>query len=293
MASTTHSTPRSPVPAEQAAGDHSPAQTLPMRGEAPSPAPTGGAAPSNEEKAMTAEPDRLAKLREPFPAHQISKLPKETKAQREEREHDRSKGVRCDICGGWHHKNAVHLDYVGHAALTARLLDTDPLWSWEPVAFGPNGLPAFDQSGGLWIRLTVCGVTRLGYGHAATKPNMDPGAREKEVIGDALRNAAMRFGAALDLWHKGDLHAEPAVETVAPAPLPKAKAREAFAALQKSLRACETYQQLMDWAADNAEAVAQQPKDWADELRAEWDSARKAARQAMTGANPFEVDEAA
>lgn len=30
----------------------------------------------------------------------------------------------------------------------------------------------------------------------------------KEVIGDALRNAAMRFGAALDLWHKGDLHVE-------------------------------------------------------------------------------------
>ena len=29
----------------------------------------------------------------------------------------------------------------------------------------------------------------------------------KERIGDALRNAAMRFGAALDLWHKGELHA--------------------------------------------------------------------------------------
>ena len=28
----------------------------------------------------------------------------------------------------------------------------------------------------------------------------------KERIGDALRNAAMRFGAALDLWHKGELH---------------------------------------------------------------------------------------
>ena len=28
----------------------------------------------------------------------------------------------------------------------------------------------------------------------------------KEIIGDALRNAAMRFGAALDLWHKGELH---------------------------------------------------------------------------------------
>jgi hypothetical protein len=30
----------------------------------------------------------------------------------------------------------------------------------------------------------------------------------KEIIGDALRNAAMRFGAALDLWHKGDLHVD-------------------------------------------------------------------------------------
>ena len=29
----------------------------------------------------------------------------------------------------------------------------------------------------------------------------------KERIGDALRNAAMRFGSALELWHKGELHA--------------------------------------------------------------------------------------
>ena len=71
---------------------------------------------------------------------------------------------------------------------------------------GPDGLPAFDKTGGLWIRLTVCSVTRLGYGNAASKPSMDPGSREKEIIGDALRNAAMRFGAALDLWHKGVLH---------------------------------------------------------------------------------------
>ena len=74
------------------------------------------------------------------------------------------------------------------------------------MAFGANGLPAFDATGGLWIRLTVCGVTRLGYGNAANKPNADPGSREKECIGDALRNALMRFGGALDLWHKGDLH---------------------------------------------------------------------------------------
>lgn len=151
--------------------------------------------------------DPLARLREPFPPHQISKLPKETKSQIDERKADRNKGINCTVCGGWHHKNAIHLDYVGHAALTDRLLDTDPHWYWEPVAYR-DGLPAFDPTGGLWIKLTVCGVTRLGYGHAAPKPNMDPGAREKEVIGDALRNAAMRFGAALDLWHKGDLHAE-------------------------------------------------------------------------------------
>lgn len=147
----------------------------------------------------------LELLREPFPAHQISKLPKETKAQAEARKTDRAVAINCQVCGGWHHKHAVHLDYVGHAALTDRLLDADPNWSWEPVAFR-DGLPAFDGSGGLWIRLTVCGVTRLGYGHAALKQQMDPGSREKEVIGDALRNAAMRFGAALDLWHKGDLH---------------------------------------------------------------------------------------
>jgi hypothetical protein len=122
--------------------------------------------------------DALKKLREPFPAHQISYLPK----------------------GG------AKLAYVGHAALTDRLLDTDPAWTWEPLALDERGLPALDEVGGLWIKLTVCGVTRLGYGDAGQKKGGDA---MKERIGDALRNAAMRFGAALDLWHKGDLHVEP------------------------------------------------------------------------------------
>lgn len=154
--------------------------------------------------------DPLAKLREPFAPHHISKLPKPTKAQTDAVKADYKKGIRCRECGSWHHPDVVHLDYVGHAALTDRLLDADPHWTWEPVAFGQDGLPAFDKTGGLWIKLTISGVTRLGYGHADPKPNQDLGAREKEVIGDALRNAAMRFGAALDLWHKGDLHAEEA-----------------------------------------------------------------------------------
>ncbi len=167
---------------------------------------------------MTAKVDPLAKLREPFAANHISKLPKPTKAQTEAVRADFKKGVRCKDCGAWHHPEVVHLDYVGHAAVTDRLLDVDPQWSWEPVAFTEQGLPAFDQSGGLWIKLTVCGVTRLGYGHAAGKQNQDPGAREKEVIGDALRNAGMRFGMALDLWHKGQLHAEGSDDDGAPKP---------------------------------------------------------------------------
>jgi hypothetical protein len=148
--------------------------------------------------------DPLAKLREPFAADLISKLPKQSKAQKEALDKDRSLGVSCNVCGGWHHKNAVHLDYVGHAALTDRLLDVDPMWSWEPMGFAADGTPAFDRNGGLWIKLTVCGVTRLGYGSADGKSGGDA---VKEIIGDAMRNAAMRFGAALDLWHKGDLHA--------------------------------------------------------------------------------------
>lgn len=122
--------------------------------------------------------EQLKKLREPFPPNQIGKLPK----------------------GG------VTLDFVGHGFLTARLLDVDPHWNWEPLAFDDRGLPLLDEFGGLWIKLTVCGMTRLGYGDAGGRKG--PNAI-KEAIGDALRNAGMRFGAALDLWAKGDPDAPP------------------------------------------------------------------------------------
>lgn len=146
----------------------------------------------------------LELLREPFAPNQISKLPKPYRS-------DSQKG-NCQECGGYHGLPAMHLDFVGHAALTDRLLDADQNWTWEPLAFGEDGLPQLDRNGGMWIRLTVCGMTRLGYGDAQGKTG--PNA-VKELIGDALRNAAMRFGAALYLWHKGDLHAD---EDSAPAP---------------------------------------------------------------------------
>jgi hypothetical protein len=115
-------------------------------------------------------PEQAEALRKPFEAHQIGKIPK----------------------GG------VQLDYVGHAACTDRLLAVDPEWTWEPLATDERGLPALDEDRNLWIRLTVCGVTRLGVGD---------GPDAKQRIGDAIRNAAMRFGVALDLWSKEDLNA--------------------------------------------------------------------------------------
>lgn len=151
--------------------------------------------------------DALAKLRVEFPSNHVQALPKILcKACSESRtkvcdnpKHTKSK---CKVCDNYITQAHLHLDYVGHAELTHRLLDVDPLWDWEPLALAPNGLPQFDENGGLWIRLTVCGKTRLGYGDAQGKRG--PNA-VKEAIGDALRNAAMRFGAALNLWAKSDL----------------------------------------------------------------------------------------
>lgn len=157
----------------------------------------------------------LEQLRAPFEAHQISALPKPTKAQTDAVKANFREGIRCTVCGTWHHKDVVHLDYVGHAAVTDRLLTVDPMWNWEPLAEDERGLPVIDSDGGLWIKLTVLGVTRLGYGDAQSKKGPDA---MKERIGDALRNAAMRFGVALDLWHKGILHMDVAEEDDTPAP---------------------------------------------------------------------------
>jgi hypothetical protein len=144
---------------------------------------------------LPAKDSALKLMRKPFEPHQISKMCKSTKK-------DNQPG-RCRDCGGFHKLPSVQLSYVGHAAITDRLLEADPQWSWEPLSFAADGTPFLDANGGMWIKLTVAGVTRLGYGDAQGKTGGDA---MKERIGDALRNAAMRFGAALDLWHKGDLH---------------------------------------------------------------------------------------
>ncbi len=149
--------------------------------------------------------DGLARLRSPFPDNQIGWLPKPMKKKEEM---DKIPKIKCEICGQYHaREHVMHLSYVGHAALTDRFLDVDPGWYWEPLAFGPDGLPQLDRDGGLWIRLTILGVTRIGYGAATATPSKATGDVMKERIGDALRNAGMRFGCALEMWHKGDLNA--------------------------------------------------------------------------------------
>ena len=127
---------------------------------------------------------------------------------------DQAKALRApfprEAIGHQDRGGGTRLAYVGHAATTARLLEVDPTWSWEPLSVDERGLPAFDHLGGLWIRLTVCGVTRIGYGDAQGKKG--PNA-VKEAIGDAIRNAAMRFGVAIDLWAKEDISATLPPET--------------------------------------------------------------------------------
>jgi len=147
-------------------------------------------------------------LRAPFPKEQIQKLP----------------------TGG------LQLDYVSHAWVTDRLLQVDPAWTWEPVAFDADGLPKFDENGGLWIKLTVCGVTRYGYGEPQGRDKFDA---RKGAISNALRVAACRFGVALDLWAKEQ-----------PAPVeskPTSKAtKELSTATQKMIERINTAESLVE-----------------------------------------------
>jgi hypothetical protein len=155
-------------------------------------------------------PEQATRLRESFPAEQVGLLPRITCKDCSDApsrccaEHRKAK---CDACGNYITERHMHIDYVGHGAVTDRLLEVDPEWTWDPVAVDDQGQPLFryDQRGnpvGFWMTVTVGGVTRRGYGSC---PSNQTDA-EKVLIGDALRNAAMRYGVALDLWIKG--HAE-------------------------------------------------------------------------------------
>ena len=181
---------------------------------------------------------RLKALTEPFPLDMIEKLPKQLqraprqgepplpkfdcKAGHPQRDSASADGI---YCGGFHARS-IHLDYIGHAGITERLNSVDPYWDydfmhvdlpdWTRAAVAhlygagqieeasrlikQHGTPQ-SRDGGYWITLTILGITRKGFGDASGKSGANA---TKEVIGDALRNAAMRFGVATYLWSKSD-----------------------------------------------------------------------------------------
>lgn len=181
--------------------------------------------------------DALAKLREPFAPEHVGKLPRVTckecsnpkaRCPKEDGEHRRRK---CDGCKAFVSPAHIHIDFVGHALVTDRLLSVDPEWAWEPMALAADGSPAIGRSVNgrdavMWVRLTVAGVTRPGVGSAP----LDSHETEKQLIGDALRNAAMRFGVALDLWAKSELESAGAHDD--PPEAPHGTARPAAGAAQ-------------------------------------------------------------
>lgn len=114
-------------------------------------------------------------LREPFPPEQIGKLP----------------------------KAGTMLDFVGHAAVTDRLNQVAPDWTFEiePVVItGKDGMPHVLAVPG---RMTIGGKTLPECGEVDRASNY--GDELKRGISDFIRRGAMRFGVALDLWSREDL----------------------------------------------------------------------------------------
>lgn len=173
--------------------------------------------------------DVWQELRKAFPKEVVGLLPKvncyqcaqATKSARSALDKHCAKHQmgKCKDCGAFITEGHIHLDYVGHAAVTDRLNTVlgPGNWGWEPLSVDEYGMPRMDSQGNLWIKLLVREpgtsewMYRIGYGDGSNSI--------KELIGDALRNAAMRFGVALDLWSKDELEStlsDPSVRNTRP-----------------------------------------------------------------------------
>jgi hypothetical protein len=164
--------------------------------------------------------------------HQYKACGKTTEIGGEKLEH---RAVKCKDCGQKVTRAHSHLDYVGHANVTKRLLDADPRWSWRPmardvpeqvmlaaiatgdqaiiaqvIASYPPKLIELEVGNGrkervLWGELVIHDedgneVVTPGVGDAKGKL-WGPDAL-KEMIGDFLRNSGQRRGLAWKLWAK-------------------------------------------------------------------------------------------
>lgn len=177
--------------------------------------------------------------------------------------------AQCGRCGAYGGRHSQHLTFAGHAAITDRLLEADPAWSWCPV-IDPGSLGFPIMPGSLWIALTVCGVTRYGVGDAEGRSGNNA---VKELIGDALRNAAMRFGVGLELWHKGDLHAlaDTAAPHQAPPPNPEPRPLTGTASLTDSSTAAAAAPPTIPSVLPSQAlqpGVPDDPQDWVDRMLA-------------------------
>jgi hypothetical protein len=157
---------------------------------------------------------QFARLREPFPPEQVGKLPRvwcrACSDNKQQKHCDRHKLETCKVCRNRLTEAHLHLDYVGHAAVTVRMLEVDPTWNWRPCTKAElEDLPKHDPGHEMWIALTILGVTRFGIGDDMGRGGTDG---KKIMIGDAIRNAALRFGVAIDLWSKEDLSAKAEAE---------------------------------------------------------------------------------
>lgn len=158
------------------------------------------------------------------PAHMIEKLPKiscTACSKASGKVCDRHEKKRCATCGSWITTAHVDLDYLGHAGVTRALIEIDPAWEWGlGWTDGDEHIDAFamtnpTQPTVMLGTLTVLGVTRQCVGTVDRWKGPDT---FKELIGDLLRNGAMRFGIGTALWSKADWDALPDSPAEEPAP---------------------------------------------------------------------------
>ena len=158
-------------------------------------------------------------------------------------------------------KGGRELDYIGHADVTRILLGVDPTWTIEPAAYDEAGLPARVTIGnmvqaGFWM--TLLGHTRYCVGSVEDRKS----DQAKELLSDAIRNGAMRYGVALSLWTKAeweDLGAVPTKTVTKPkavAPVVKPVTAETVA---KFIEACNKEGLDHDQVADHAGVNLTQP----------------------------------
>jgi hypothetical protein len=185
------------------------------------------------------------------------------------------------------------LDFVGHADITKMLIEVDSEWTWEPVAFDADGLPAYRVENGMahmagWM--TIHGVRRLGIGSVmANKPDLF-----KELASDYLRNAAMRFGFCLSLWTKQEWD-DVSYTSSAPAPKPAPVAKVEPAKPADPLVSMDNIKRFVDackGAGLDHEQIAKSAKiDLADLKESQMPALREAFAKAKELAASFNDDD--